>query len=75
MEMEDKCPTVQNSGHLVSLLFLSQRTQFGSVVLNLWVVTPFGGSNDPFTEVVYQIFCMSGTYTNIYNCSKIIVMK
>lgn len=28
------------------------------VVLNPWIEIPFGKSNDPFTEVVYQIFIL-----------------
>lgn len=36
---------------------------------------PFGGSNDPFTEITYQISNISDIYVTISSCSKITVMK
>ena len=42
-----------------------------SVVLNLWVVTPLGVSNDPFIGVEYQISCISDIYVTIHNSIKI----
>lgn len=40
------------------------------VVLNLWVTTPVGDSNDPFTRVTHQISCVSDIYLTIHNSSK-----
>jgi hypothetical protein len=43
------------------------------VVLNLWVMTPLGLLNNPFTGFTYQISCISDIYITIHNNSKIAV--
>lgn len=40
------------------------------MILNLWVTTPVGDSNDSFTRVTYQISCVSDIYLTIHNGSK-----
>ena len=44
-------------------------------VINVWVTTPLGVLNNPFTGDTYQISRVSGTYITIYNIMKITVMK
>ena len=46
---------------------LSSETVLGPVVLNLWVMTPLGVSD--------QISCILDIYIMIHNSSKITVMK
>lgn len=44
-------PKVQILQRFIRLVFLD----FRPVVLNMWVITPVGGSNEPFTGVAYQL--------------------
>lgn len=44
-------------------------------VLNLWVRTHLGRLNNLFTGVVYQVRCISDTYTMVHNGSNITVVK
>ena len=46
-----------------------------TLVLNLWVMIPLGGSNDPFTGATSQMSYISDIYIMIHNSSKITVMK
>ena len=54
-----------------------KRRDLGTAVTSSQTVglNSFGGSNDPFTGIRYQISCISDIYITIHNRSKVTIMK